>query len=35
MCQQGKEIRNVLNILAIVDDAKCFATVREMRWPEG
>jgi transposase-like protein len=35
MCQQGKEIQNVLHIRAIVDDAKCFATVREMRWPEG
>ena len=35
MCQQGKERRNILNIQAIVDDAKCFETVREMRWPGG
>jgi transposase-like protein len=35
MCQQGKEIQTVLNIRAIVDDAKYFATVREMGWPEG
>ena len=35
MYQQGKENHNVLNIRAIVDDAKCFETVREMRWPEG
>lgn len=26
---------NVLNIRAIIDDAKCFGTVRELRWPEG
>jgi len=30
-----KEIHNVLNLRAIVDDAKCFETVREIRWPEG
>ena len=35
MKQQGKEVHKVLNIRAIVDDAKCFETVREMRWPEG
>ena len=27
---------NILNIRAIMDDAKCFGTVRELRWwPEG
>ncbi len=29
------EIRNILNIRAIIDDAKCFQTVRELRWPDG
>jgi len=31
---QGK-IHNILNIRAIIDDAKCFQTVRELRWPDG
>lgn len=26
---------NTLNIQGIVDDAKCFQTVREQRWPDG
>ena len=26
---------NILNIRAIIDDAKCFQTVRELRWPDG
>nr|VFK04337.1 MAG: Transposase zinc-ribbon domain-containing protein [Candidatus Kentron sp. H] len=26
---------NILNIRAIIDDSKCFSTVRELRWPEG
>ena len=25
----------MLNIQHLVDDAKCYAVVREMRWPEG
>ena len=25
----------MLNIQNLIDDAKCYATVREMRWPEG
>lgn len=25
----------VLNILAIIDDAKCFQVVRDLRWPDG
>ena len=29
------KIHNILNIRAIIDDAKCFQTVRELRWPEG
>jgi transposase-like protein len=35
MKQQDREIHNVLNIRAIVGDARCFETVREMRWPQG
>jgi len=31
---RGK-IHNILNIRAIIDDAKCFQTVRELRWPDG
>jgi transposase-like protein len=27
--------RNTLNIIAIIDDAKCFQIVRELRWPDG
>jgi transposase-like protein len=30
-----KNPRNLLNIRHLIDDAKCFQTVREMRWPEG
>jgi transposase-like protein len=26
---------NLLNISAIIDDTKCFATVRGLRWPHG
>ncbi len=29
------KIHNILNIRAIIDDAKCFQTVRELRWPAG
>jgi transposase-like protein len=25
----------LLNIQQLIDDAKCYAVVREMRWPEG
>jgi transposase-like protein len=25
----------MINIQALIDDAKCFATVRQLRWPEG
>ena len=25
----------VVNILGIVDDAKCYAVVRGLRWPDG
>ena len=25
----------MLNIQALIDDAKCFQTVRAMRWPDG
>ena len=25
----------LLNIQELIDDAKCYAVVREMRWPEG
>ena len=24
-----------LNLLPLIDDQKCFQTVRELRWPEG
>lgn len=25
----------IINIQQLIDDAKCYATVRELRWPEG
>ena len=25
----------MVNIQALIDDAKCFETVRAMRWPDG
>lgn len=25
----------MINLQALIDDAKCFATVRQLRWPEG
>ena len=25
----------ILNILNLIDDVKCFETVRQMRWPDG
>ncbi len=35
MTKQPKDIFNILNIKAIIDDAKCFQVVRGMRWPDG
>ena len=29
------KIPSILNIRAIIDDAKCFQTVRELRWRDG
>ena len=29
------ESHNILNIRAIIDDEKCFRTVRELRWTKG
>ena len=26
---------NLVNLSALIDDAKCFALVRQHRWPEG
>ena len=31
----GKGSHNILNIRGIIDDAKCFHTVRELRWSDG
>ena len=28
-------LRRMINIQTLIDDAKCFETVRQMRWPEG
>jgi transposase-like protein len=28
-------VRAMLNIQNLIDDAKCFETVRELRWPDG
>ena len=25
----------MINLPSLMDDAKCFATVRDMRWPDG
>jgi transposase-like protein len=34
---QASQIKsgNLLNIRAIIDDIKCFETVRGLRWPDG
>jgi len=29
------QTHNILNIRAMIDDAKCFQKARELRWPEG
>jgi transposase-like protein len=33
--QWQNKAHELLNIRAIIDDAKCFQTARELRWPEG
>ena len=35
MSQHPEKPASLLNIKSIIDNAKCFETVREMRWPEG
>ena len=35
MKQRKNKVSNTLNIRAIIDDAKCFETVRGLRWPHG
>ncbi len=35
MKQWQHKVQDILNIRAIIDDAKCFDTVRELRWPQG
>ena len=35
MKMPGKGSHNILNIRGIIDDAKCFHTVRELRWSDG
>ena len=35
MKKSQSKIPNILNIRAIIDDTKCFQTVRELRWPDG
>ena len=35
MKQWRNKVHNVLNIRAIMNDAKCFETVRGLRWPLG
>ena len=35
MKQWQHKVQDILNIWAIIDDAKCFDTVRELRWPQG
>ena len=34
MKKPQSKIHNVLNIIEIIDDAKCFQSVRELRWPD-
>ena len=34
MKKPQSKIHNVLNIIEILDDAKCFQSVRELRWPD-
>ena len=35
MEQDSENTPNLLNIKAIIDNAKCFEKVRELRWPNG
>ncbi len=35
MKQVQNKVHGVLNILAIIDVAKCFEAVRKLRWPDG
>ncbi len=35
MKQWQNKVQNILNIRAIIDEAKCFETVRGLRWPRG
>ncbi len=35
MKKSQSKTHNILSIRAIIDDAKCFQTVRELRWPDG
>jgi len=35
MQKSRSKIHSILSIRAIIDDAKCFQTVRELRWPDG
>jgi hypothetical protein len=32
---KARETKNMLNIKALIDDAKCFQEVRKLRWPDG
>ncbi len=35
MMKIQNKIQSPLNITAIIDNAKCFQWVRELRWPDG
>ena len=35
MKKYPKRSKNILNIQQLIDDQKCFQTVRDIRWPDG
>lgn len=35
MCQPAPNSHNFLNISALIDEARCFQAIRDMRWPDG
>ena len=35
MCPPAPNSHNFLNISALIDEARCFQAIRDMRWPDG
>ena len=35
MCQPAPNSHSLLNISVLIDEARCFQAIRDMRWPDG